>query len=585
MLPTKRGQLGKEIASLHATIGADTSGFETGLSNVEKSMLGVRTTIGGLDKNITVMGKNVGSASDAMRSLGINLPITPMAALGTAMTFAVNKTREIVDQTIAYGEQVRKLSEFTGMSNEESSRAIQVADDLRIEYGTLQMAFKTMAQNGIAPNMESLAQLSGQYKALGTDTERSQFLLKNFGKAGIEMAGAMDKGSTAIRSMTSSIADNMIMTEDAIDATNKYQETLDNLNDTWTGLTTSLGKAVLPSLIVGIKTADEYTQRMSKNWWQLLTPVTQAKVGIESFAAAWNSIKNPDKTFADATVTFASMYTMMDEAAASAKKLSGGFDDIGESATSMDLLGLNNNFDVMGTAIETAGKNLAQAKIAENLQKEKDVIDKLNLSMQAYSKTLLFNIASQGLDATAALALAKSMGLVDEKTMAASTITQKWQKDLASGAMTAEQYRIAINALNASISNMKDKTVTVTVRQVGSNIPRDYDQGAEEGGRPTRVNPKTGKTEHQYYDSGKWVWRGMGGPVTAGNVYGVNEKGVEYFIPGTSGYIVPNGGTGTNQNISIMVPVYLDGYQIGRGSFVGTLAEAASRGLKLQAVA
>ena len=62
-----------------------------------------------------------------------------------------------------------------------------------------------------------------------------------------------------------------------------------------------------------------------------------------------------------------------------------------------------------------------------------------------------------------------------------------------------------------------------------------------------------------------------GGPISAGQRYLVGERGPEYFVPGRSGTILPNGAGGGNGYVTVQVA--------GSVATEQDLVEAVRRGL------
>lgn len=90
-------------------VTAEISWAKDGLTGFEKAAAGTRSTIKGLDKDISVMGKNVGSAADALSGMGISIPISPMQLFGQALKAGV----EFVQESIAeYRELERTMLKF-----------------------------------------------------------------------------------------------------------------------------------------------------------------------------------------------------------------------------------------------------------------------------------------------------------------------------------------------------------------------------------------------------------------------------------------------------------------------------------------
>lgn len=174
---------------------------------------------------------------------------------------------------VNYAEQVKNMSRSLGASAEETSRIIQVADDVRISYDGLKMAMKQAQKEGIEPNIDNLAKLSDAYLALPPGVERTQFAIDKFGsKAGPEMEKLLVKGSDAIRDFSAAIDENMIITEQGIKASDEYQHSLDEMNDSFTAVKITIG-----SYLVGPATdllnhyRDIGTSLKENGYWYTLT--------------------------------------------------------------------------------------------------------------------------------------------------------------------------------------------------------------------------------------------------------------------------------------------------------------------------
>lgn len=209
----------------------DLKNFDKGLTNVEKTMAGTRTTIGKLDESMTVLGKNVGSTTELMSGLGINIPISPMELFGTAMKLGVEYTTEAIDVYSSYVDQISKMAAYTNQTTEEMSKLFQITDDLRIPLGSVEMALKAMTQNGVEASINGLARLADEYNALQDPVARSQFLLDNFGRAGQDMARLMEKGSAAIRDQASAVEEWMIVTGKSEEQVLAYKAAQDRMEE------------------------------------------------------------------------------------------------------------------------------------------------------------------------------------------------------------------------------------------------------------------------------------------------------------------------------------------------------------------
>jgi hypothetical protein len=134
--------------------------------------------------------------------------------------------------------------------------------------------------------------------------------------------------------------------------------------------------------------------------------------------------------------------------------------------------------------------------------------------MQSYTEKLLFKMASEGLGADEALALAEAMGLVDEKTMFAATQVDLLRRRYDEGLISAEQYEAAVVALGEEIDGLHDKSVTVDVKL---NDPSNV-KGWKLTDQKATYTVRTVRTETTREQ------RPTGGPVSANNPYLCQER-------------------------------------------------------------
>ena len=227
---------------------AELAEMKTGLTDLEKAMSGTRTTIGGLDRDVNLLGSNLGSAADLVDGLGVALPITPMALFGEALQATGQFVKEAIGDYSDYVMEVDKIASYTGMASEETSKLIQVADDYRIETGQLEMALKTMTEQGTVPTIDGLAQLSDQYLAIQDPLAKAQFLTDNFGRSGMDMARIMELGGENLKTATDEVSKFMIVTGKSKEQAEEYVKALDNWNDSVDGLKYSIASGLVPSL-------------------------------------------------------------------------------------------------------------------------------------------------------------------------------------------------------------------------------------------------------------------------------------------------------------------------------------------------
>jgi len=236
----------KEAALSAYQMAAANETAKSGLTNLERAVAGTRSTIGGLNSDLTVFGKNVGTSADLLSGLGVSIPISPMMALGTGIKAVSGFVKESIGSYTAYVAEVDKISTYTGMASEETSRLIQVADDLRIETSTVEMALKSMAEKGTTPSIQGLGQLSDRYIAIQDPLIQAQFLTDNFGRSGIEMARIMELGSEKIKDLSDGVSEYMVITGKSQEEAEAYIANTAELKDQWAAFGYQLGAAFIP---------------------------------------------------------------------------------------------------------------------------------------------------------------------------------------------------------------------------------------------------------------------------------------------------------------------------------------------------
>lgn len=210
---------------------------------------------GDLDKS----GKQVeGWANKIKTQLGesMNFAVGQIMSEGISQLAAgiENMTRETINLGMEYARQVEDMARLSGASVKDASRIIQVADDMRVSYEdvstALKMYAKTQSDAGQVAEMsiDELARLSDRYLQLAPGVERANFLLENFGKAGLNMGKLMGKGGDSIREMSGAVDESLIMSQDGIDKAREYEVALDNWNDSIMGIKIGLSQALLPAL-------------------------------------------------------------------------------------------------------------------------------------------------------------------------------------------------------------------------------------------------------------------------------------------------------------------------------------------------
>ena len=244
-----------------------------------------------------------GSLRNADTSLGA-LPGNARAAFSAigqftgAMQAGVEVVQSIVGPTMEYGKQVRDLGAFTGASAEESSRLIQVTDDLGIEFGSLRTAAKAMSENGLQPSVQNLAKLADEFNAIKDPVQQSQFLVDKFGaRAGPAMAIALRQGSAALLQMGEDAeATGLVVGEDFVKSTEKARMALDEYEDSIMAAKLALSEHLLPAVTATLSQGADFITYWSKS----ADAITEGRLSLLEFQKVGYEVIFTEKTLADA---------------------------------------------------------------------------------------------------------------------------------------------------------------------------------------------------------------------------------------------------------------------------------------------
>ncbi len=362
-----------------------------------------------------------------------------MAAVGAGVKFL----QQAVDETVNYATEVDNMSRLLGISTEETSMLIQASDDLFISQEKLASGLQAATRQGIDVSIDGLKELSAQYLALPAGVERSEFVLKTFGRSGAEMGKLMEQGAEGIEAATSAIADNMIVTQQSMNDIMNYKRSIDNLSDSWQGFKYTVGSEVIPQLDL------------------LMRVMTKGKDDVEAHAQAINRLQMQYNRAASAAAIG------NDSAAAAMVTLQAEMDALNEEFYGTE--------EAAGAAeVEITGLGTSLTMVTQYFG--------------ALTEQMLFNRLAANMTEEAALALGRSMGLVNEETVFLAgemdALTFKYDANK-NGVIEAtemtEQYHKEVSTLLYLIESAESKTVTLTVRTSLDDQLGLWGQGSKNG--------------------------------------------------------------------------------------------------------
>ena len=544
--------MGIQIASLFASIGADTSGLNKGLGSAKQSLQGFGGEI-------------------AKQVIGV---ATLSAAVYKAGQVVVDSVRDWAD----YADSMRLSAQMAGVTTEEMSRLVQAADDFRVPVETMQKAMELALKNGFVPTIDNIAALSNELLGITDPAERAAAASKIFGKSYADIMPFLLAGGNAIEDATDNIADNLVVTQKAAKEAKLYKDELDNLADAWTGLKNSIGKLLVPLATdiftglaqdinnvmgdvaaFGILIANLFSQPLSMDSLNqfnqglvelvsgtgyLIVPLAGVAEGLEdtgagaaSAASGLGALTPAEQAAAEAAIAAAEAQAKLNDELADVTSLDANYQGIIDLAYDYtDMLEQKETLQIERQKLLSQGWSEQSTKVKEltetiaGLDAEMaDMANKVTLDM--FQATIAVGGVTQA-ELRAYMQMAVDMGLMSE-----------------AGAKAAmEAYGNAIATIDSL--DIDEKTANVNVNAAAAFATLDLLQQYALLDKEARVFVRTYyDTTPDNYDREPGVQpnpTASGGLVFGGTPYIVGERGPELFVPNTNGQVVPNNQLGGN---------------------------------------
>jgi hypothetical protein len=214
-----------------------------------------RAELGALQKELKQTG--AAAAESGEKQAGANkrvgLSLTDMASglsLAKQGFQAVEgAVKSVIDPFVSYANEVEDLGRNSGISAAQSSKLIQVADDLRINFDTLKTATRELNKDGIQPSFENLRDLATQYQAIEDPVKRAQFATAHFGRSAQEMTKFLETNTTQLDAMSAAVErSGLMLDEEGVAKAKDYQAAMDDAEDSITAVKMALAQGLIPAL-------------------------------------------------------------------------------------------------------------------------------------------------------------------------------------------------------------------------------------------------------------------------------------------------------------------------------------------------
>lgn len=419
-----------------------------------------------------------------------------LVSAGYLLNKAWQQTGEVA---VELANKVREVQQVSGLSAEESSKLIQITDDLKVSQEDL---LKIMQKNGdqYDYSINGLAGMSDQYLALGSSQEKAAFMQERFGKSWGSFVELMEQGSKRITAAGNDINKALILDQKALDQAREYERNVDNLQDTMLAYKVTVGNGLLP-VLNDMFTVENRTMALMEEG---LNPYEARRKAAQELSAATDELTTSETAH---------------NAAVQAQQI--------EYEKVIDILGKINKAQTdYSEAVKTVNADMTLS--------DSERIAKLGELRSEYNKTALEVVSANMLQLLSVDGLTQAefarYVAFQEGTGQMSANAAQQALDLNQLAMAAAEGRMSVEDLKASIAGMQDRTVTVNVLTNYGTYGVDQIKGPKQG-------------------------RAYGGPVEAGKMYQVNERGIPELLnmgdqqflmmpQGGSGYVSPMGAAG-----------------------------------------
>jgi hypothetical protein len=341
-----------------------------------------------------------GASDSAVRNFQRLQQAASVVAGGVGMAAGVAK--KAIEEFTAYGDQVQAVMRATGANSEESSKLIQVTDDLFISYEALAQSMKGAVKKGIDPSIEGLARLSDEYLSLAPGVERSKFLLDTFGKSGMEMGKMMEIGAEGIRKMAEATPKGLILSPSDVATANALKTSFDGLGDAINSFTYNAVGGAAPAVnglisamtsLIGVM--DEgYTNyqtavAVQKEYNTLLAQAEEATRGARGVQEGLTEAQREQvRAQAEANVALREYYANTTAATKATEDFTSAADDAAASAYNMSKLsgieGAQKNFDDLAKAQQKYITDMQEVQAQQDSMAPEEYAKKIGEIESAY---------------------------------------------------------------------------------------------------------------------------------------------------------------------------------------------------------
>jgi hypothetical protein len=169
--------------------------------------------------------RGVNAAIPGMQRMGA-IATSSFALIAVGAAAAGKAYLKAVDDGAALIASVDDIADRFGVTTKEAGALKNIMNTMGIESSTLNMAFKTLSQNGIAPTLDGLLQAKARLDATGGEAERTALTVKLLGRSGLELAETLRLDNAQLAGYIKNARDSSFVTDKMTDAQDAYTRSL-----------------------------------------------------------------------------------------------------------------------------------------------------------------------------------------------------------------------------------------------------------------------------------------------------------------------------------------------------------------------
>lgn len=484
------------------------------ITKVNASLEGTEKAAKGADTETKKVGLSMTDVNSAMQ-IGKQV----IDAVGQAYGATIAKSQ-------SYAAQVRDLKAITGESAEATSRLIQFTDDFGVSSDDLSASMRVLTKNGLVPNKDTIIALAKEYQSIQDPLQRNEFLIQNLGRASTGYTNLLSQNTDELQRNFDAVSSNLILTEKQLAQAEQLRLSQDQLNDTWEGLSITVGSVLTPAFAAWVDLINRALSQPDtlRIGWEGLIPIfgplitTMQNLGDSQnrlAAEAQNVVNAQD---AQKTSTGELAVTQEEAAAASQKLL-----DMNKQlvSTTQAMQNAENSYNQKFKSLTDERISLEEKIKEAKTQGSKTTVAELNGYMEK-----LVEVKSREFE----------LGKEREK-QTKQFISDMLLQELAVGGLT--EVELEEFGKQQVAWGLWSKDIQEKARAAQAEAQKVIEKIRAVEGKSVEIKVNTTYTSTG--TSGTIPGRAAGGPVAAGNLYQVGEKGPEMFVPWTNGTIIPNG--------------------------------------------